>query len=74
MPASRHRFSCYHVGFGAYCHRCKQAEDMENKAKTLISSPVPEGKTKKDVAEEVQKLLEEAKRLKSTKKRDDNIL
>ena len=71
MPASRHRFSCFHVGFGAYCHRCKQAEDLESKAKTLTSSPVPEGKTKKDVAEEVQKLLGEAKRLKGTKKQAD---
>lgn len=71
MPATRNRFSCFHLGFGAFCHRCKQAEDMETKAKALVSGPTPEGKTKKDVAELAQKLLEESKRLRGSQKKAD---
>jgi hypothetical protein len=36
MSARRHRFSgCGHFGFGAYCHRCKQAEELKAKANSL---------------------------------------
>lgn len=34
MPATRAKFSqCQHRGFGAYCHRCAEAERMEACAK-----------------------------------------
>ena len=47
MPATRHRFTkCGHKGFGGYCHRCKQAEDLQAKLLTLKSSAPEHAKIK----------------------------
>lgn len=70
MAATRKRFSCSHKGFGKFCHRCQQADLLEEKAKALPASQAPQegekkGKGKKDLSEGAQALLEEAKRLRS---------
>jgi hypothetical protein len=34
MPARRHKASkCSHLGFGSNCHRCAQADALDQKAK-----------------------------------------
>jgi hypothetical protein len=66
MPATRSTFSCFHKGFGAYCHRCKQATDMEEHAKSMQGQSPPEGVTKKEFADKIATMLVEAKRLRST--------
>jgi hypothetical protein len=39
MPARRHSFNgCSHKGFGAFCHRCAQAEKLEKSLPTNIAS------------------------------------
>lgn len=70
MPATRKRFSCSHKGFGKFCHRCRAADLLEEKAKALPASQAPQegekkGKGKKALSEGAQALLEEAKRLRS---------
>jgi hypothetical protein len=33
MPATRHKFSCGHRGFGAKCHRCALGDKLEARNK-----------------------------------------
>jgi len=71
MPATRRRHNCGHKGYGKnFCHRCQQADLLEEKAKALPASQAPQegekkGKGKKVLSEGAQALLEEAKRLRS---------
>ncbi len=74
MAATKKRFSCGHKGYGEYCHRCAQAEALEQKANSLKASQTPsegdkKGKGKKATSEDVTGLLEEAKRLRGPQKK-----
>lgn len=73
MAATKKRFSCGHKGYGEHCHRCAQAEALEQKANALKASQPPsegdkKGKSKKAPSEEATALLEEAKRLRGPQK------
>lgn len=48
MAPRRIEFKCGHYGWGAYCHRCKQADDLMKFA--------PAGKVDKVLAAEVARL------------------
>ena len=69
MSVTKNRFSCGHKGYGRYCHRCKAAELLEEKANELSTSSggakKGKGKTEEDSA---QALLDEAKRLRGPQK------
>jgi hypothetical protein len=64
MAVTKNRFSCGHKGYGKFCHRCQQAEQLEAKARELSASTgntkKGKGKTEEDP---VQTLIDEAKRL-----------
>lgn len=73
MAATKKRFSCGHKGYGEHCHRCAQAEALEQKANALKASQAPvetdkKGKSKKTQSEDVTALIEEAKRLRGPQK------
>lgn len=69
MPVTKNRFSCGHKGYGRYCHRCKEAELLEAKARELATSTggtkKGKGKSEEDTS---QTLLDEAKRLRGPQK------
>jgi hypothetical protein len=53
MPAARTHFSCGHLGKGTYCHRCKQAKDIEDKRPANVAD------------DRFQKMTDEANRLRA---------
>ncbi len=58
MPARRHHFKkCGHLGFGAECHRCAQAEALDAQAAKIMGK-----KTEKD---KCQSMVDEANRLRT---------
>jgi hypothetical protein len=73
MPVTKNRFACGHKGLGSFCHRCAQADKLEEYAKNPSSmpeatpTPPPEndkkGKRKNKPSVDTQALLDEAKRL-----------
>lgn len=58
MPATRHRFSCGHLGRGAQCHRCAQAKFLAEE----LNKPLPQRffdkpESRLQLAKEVARLL-----------------
>lgn len=69
-----HRFSCQHKGKGKYCHRCKQAENLE----TLLENkeqyvPMNLVNGEKQKAWSFAEMTAEAKRLRSTSRKEVEV-
>lgn len=72
MPVTKNRFGCGHKGLGTHCHRCAQADRLEELAKNppaqvanteTDTENTKKPKKKKSTSVDVEALLTEAKRL-----------
>lgn len=62
---NKKRFSCGHRGFGAYCHRCEQADKLEEMAKSGKTYVDHKALGRKAHHWTKEEMLAEAKRLRS---------
>ena len=67
MSATRHKFSkCQHLGFGGFCHRCAQADVLEERSKALRATKQTPKEGKQVIGQdEAAKLMAEAERLRA---------